>query len=64
MCGAIPPFSQYAFMAWYLLKHRDNFTFTFTLPYIENLAYTAKKFPAWAMMTFFLFAAASRPAGA
>jgi hypothetical protein len=21
--------SQYAFMAWYLVKHRDNFTFTF-----------------------------------
>jgi hypothetical protein len=21
---------QYAFMAWYLVKHRDNFTFTFT----------------------------------
>jgi hypothetical protein len=20
---------QYAFMAWYLVKHRDNFTFTF-----------------------------------
>jgi hypothetical protein len=22
--------SQYAFMAWCLVKHRDNFTFTFT----------------------------------
>jgi hypothetical protein len=28
MSGAIPPLSQYAFMAWYLVKkHRDNFTF-------------------------------------
>jgi hypothetical protein len=25
--ASIPP---YAFMAWCLLKHRDNFTFTFT----------------------------------
>jgi hypothetical protein len=30
MRGAIPPLSQYAFMAWCLFKHRDNFTFTFT----------------------------------
>jgi len=29
MSGAIPPFPQYAFMAWYLVKCRDNFTFTF-----------------------------------
>jgi len=27
MRGAIPPLSQYAFMAWCLVKHRDNFTF-------------------------------------
>jgi hypothetical protein len=27
MCGAIPPLSQYVFMAWYLVKHRDEFTF-------------------------------------
>jgi hypothetical protein len=26
MSGAIPPFLQYAFMAWCLVKHRDNFT--------------------------------------
>jgi hypothetical protein len=25
--GAIPPVLQYAFMAWRLVKHRDNFTF-------------------------------------
>jgi hypothetical protein len=28
--GAVPPFSQYVFVAWYLVKHRDNFTFNFT----------------------------------
>jgi hypothetical protein len=30
MRGAIPPLTQYAFMAWCLVKrkHRDNFTFT------------------------------------
>jgi hypothetical protein len=27
MRGAIPPFPQYVFMAWCLLKHRDNFIF-------------------------------------
>jgi hypothetical protein len=26
---ALPPLSQYIFMAWYLVKQRDNFTFTF-----------------------------------
>jgi hypothetical protein len=26
MNGAIPPLPQYAFMAWFLVKHRDNFT--------------------------------------
>jgi hypothetical protein len=28
MRGAIPPLNQYVFMAWCLVKHRDNFTFT------------------------------------
>jgi hypothetical protein len=28
MCGAITPHPQCIFMEWYLLKHRDNFTFT------------------------------------
>jgi hypothetical protein len=28
MCGAISPLPQYVFMAWCLVKHRDNFTFT------------------------------------
>jgi hypothetical protein len=25
MSGAIHPLPQYAFMVWYLVKHRDNF---------------------------------------
>jgi hypothetical protein len=29
MSGAIPPLPQYAFMAWCLVKHMDNFTFIF-----------------------------------
>jgi hypothetical protein len=29
MSWAIPPLPQYAFMVWYLVKHRDNFTFYF-----------------------------------
>jgi hypothetical protein len=29
MRGAIPPLPQCVFMAWCLVKHRDNFTFTF-----------------------------------
>jgi hypothetical protein len=28
MCGAMPPLTQYIFMAWCLVKHRDNFIFT------------------------------------
>jgi hypothetical protein len=28
MSGTIPPLPQYVFMAWCLVKHRDNFTFT------------------------------------
>jgi hypothetical protein len=27
MCGAILPLPQYVFMAWCVVKHRDNFTF-------------------------------------
>jgi hypothetical protein len=27
--GSIPQLRQYVLMAWYLGKHRDNFTFTF-----------------------------------
>jgi len=29
MCGAIHPLTQYVFMAWCLVEHRDNFTFTY-----------------------------------
>jgi hypothetical protein len=29
MRGPIPPLLQYVFMAWCLVKSRDNFTFTF-----------------------------------
>jgi len=29
MSGATHLLPQYAFMAWYLFKHKDNFTFTF-----------------------------------
>jgi hypothetical protein len=29
MSGSIPLLSQYFFMAWCLVKQRDNFTFTF-----------------------------------
>jgi hypothetical protein len=29
MRGALPPLPQYVFMAWCLVKHRDNFTFIF-----------------------------------
>jgi hypothetical protein len=25
MRGATPPFPQYVFMAWHLVKHKDNF---------------------------------------
>jgi hypothetical protein len=31
MRGAIPPLPQYAFMAWCIVKHRDNFTFYLTI---------------------------------
>jgi hypothetical protein len=27
MSGAIPPLSEYAFMAWCLVKHRDRYSF-------------------------------------
>jgi hypothetical protein len=36
MRGAITLLPQYAFMAWCLLKHRDNFTFTFTCRKKQN----------------------------
>jgi hypothetical protein len=40
MRGAIPPHLQYVFMAWCLVKQRDNFTFT--LPPVPPVANTTK----------------------
>jgi hypothetical protein len=37
MCEAIPPLLQYAFMAWCLVKHRDNFTFNLTVMSADHL---------------------------
>jgi hypothetical protein len=31
MRGAITPLPQYLFVAWYLVKHRDKFTFTYII---------------------------------
>jgi hypothetical protein len=31
MRGAIPPVPQYAFMAWCVVKHTDNLSFTFII---------------------------------
>jgi hypothetical protein len=36
MSGVIPSLPQYAFMAWSLVKHRDNFTFTFYLILLDT----------------------------
>jgi hypothetical protein len=33
MCGGILPLPKYVFMAWCLVKHKKNFTFTFIIPY-------------------------------
>jgi hypothetical protein len=38
MRGAIPPLPQYAFMAWRLVKHRDNFAFFVNIHYTENVS--------------------------
>jgi hypothetical protein len=35
MSGAMHPLPQYVFMAWCLVKHRDNFTF---LPFFTQNA--------------------------
>jgi len=37
MSGAMPPFPQYAFMAWCLVKHRDNFILLYYL-YVQLLS--------------------------
>jgi len=37
MCGgAIPPLPQYVFMAWYLVKHRDNFNLTLNISVMKK----------------------------
>jgi hypothetical protein len=38
MSGVIPPLPQYAFVAWCLVKHTDNFTFTLTFLSLSNAA--------------------------
>jgi hypothetical protein len=37
MRGDIPPLPQYVFMEWYLVKHRDNFTFYLYLYSLVNM---------------------------
>jgi hypothetical protein len=56
MHGAIPPLPQYTFMAWFLVKNRDNFTVTFYtlyrlmdcyyLPLMRNESNSSDYFPA------------------
>jgi len=45
MSGTIPPLPQNAFMAWCLVKQRDNFTFTPNLIYLllNEMNHDAKK---------------------
>jgi len=42
-CGAIPPLPLYDFIAWCLVKHRDNFTFL-SLKILENQITVHKPF--------------------
>jgi len=42
MRGAIPLLSQYVFMAWCLVKHRENFTF-FSIVELADRGSTAVK---------------------
>jgi len=37
MRGAIPPLPPKVFMAWCLVKHGDNFTFSYLLIYVSDL---------------------------
>jgi hypothetical protein len=45
MRGAIPPFPQYVFMEWCLVKHRDTFTFLtfFYLPSAQRPSHRVEK---------------------
>jgi hypothetical protein len=38
MSGAMPPLPQYVFMAWCLVKHMDNFTFTLPFYLLHNVS--------------------------
>jgi hypothetical protein len=52
MYGAIHSLPQYVFMAWCLVKHRDNFTFTrATVPFAKLLrvAYHRMIYVMWAL---------------
>jgi hypothetical protein len=42
MRRAIPPIPQYAFMAWCLVKYRDNFTFTFILQNVLSISHSLR----------------------
>jgi hypothetical protein len=37
MHEAIPPLPQYTLMSWYLVKHRNNFTFTLPVFFFGNI---------------------------
>jgi hypothetical protein len=39
--GAIPPLPQHVCMAWCLVKHKDNFTFTF-IPFLSTAGFKIK----------------------
>jgi hypothetical protein len=44
--GALLLLSQYAFMAWCSVKHRDNFTFYHRSPVTPEIAYCSDNLPA------------------
>jgi hypothetical protein len=44
MHGAIPPLPQYVFMAWCLVKHRDNFAFFYRAGSLKTVASELAKY--------------------
>jgi hypothetical protein len=42
--AVIPPSPQYVFMAWCLVKHRDDFTFS--MPLLKNIFHWLRAFPS------------------
>jgi hypothetical protein len=54
MRGAIPPLPQYVFMAWCLVKHRDNFTLPLWSP-VSFFSYHNKKKPSECKQRLALF---------